>query len=245
VDLVLRRGLPLPTLADFDYLSFQPGPTPDVIVVGTNSFPVPIGPGEWYAGVINQTTGSVTYSMLAEENIGGEVPPFHIDPEVVVSGGTVTLNWTAQAGLRFQVQYATEIPANGPIQWIDVPGEITSSTTLYQFVDDGSLTGGPAPLKFYRLQLVGGGGGGPPTGGVTLTPSFDTSSGNVTLTWVADPGLRFQVQYADGIPAGGNIVWTTVPGEVTSADGTYEFVDDGSQTGGMAPNRLYRVVLIE
>lgn len=153
-DLVLRRGLPLPTLGDHDYGSFQPGSTPDIIIVGTNSFPVPIAPGEWFAGVINQTTGSVTYTIRADERIGGVLPPITIIPVFDVSSGTVTLTWTTQPGLRFQVQYANTIPPDGVIVWIPIPGDITSADGNYQFVDDGSQTGGPAPVKFYRLVLV-------------------------------------------------------------------------------------------
>jgi hypothetical protein len=63
----------------------------------------------------------------------------------------VTIRWTAAPGLRFQVQYATRIPTDAPIPWVTVPLEITSADGNYSFTDDGSLTGGPAPYKIYRV----------------------------------------------------------------------------------------------
>lgn len=154
VDLLLRQGLPLPDFALFDYFSANPGLTPDVIVVDANSAPVPLSPGSWYLGVVNQTATSATYEILVDELTDGESPPVTIEAEVEVGTGNVTLRWSAPAGQRFQVQYATGIPVDGPIQWITLPGEITSTDGDFSFVDDGSQTGGTLPLKLYRLILV-------------------------------------------------------------------------------------------
>ncbi len=70
------------------------------------------------------------------------------------------------------------------------------------------------------------------------------AAGVVTIRWTALPGLRFQVQYATSIPPSGPIPWVPVPGEITSLDGNYRFVDDGSQTGGPAPFKIYRLLLL-
>ncbi|RME93409.1 MAG: hypothetical protein D6766_08295, partial [Verrucomicrobia bacterium] len=153
-DLILRKGLPLPTPALFDYFSLQPGTTPDVIVVSTNSQPVPLSPGDWYVGVLNQTANSVTYSLLVEVRTGDEEPPLALNPVVVVSGSEVRLSWSAPPGLRFRIEYATELPPDGNVNWIPVPGEITSADGQYEFVDDGSQTGGMTAVKFYRIVPV-------------------------------------------------------------------------------------------
>ena len=79
---------------------------------------------------------------------GGEV---RLDARPEISGGAVILRWTAEAGLSFQVQYATGIPPDGVIAWINVPGFVTSATTRYEFRDDGSLTGGMGTAKLYRV----------------------------------------------------------------------------------------------
>src|SRR3569833_2728833 len=73
-DLVLRKGLPLPTLTDSDYGSFSGTNADEIIYVLTNSLPVPLSQGPWYLDVIkrlptNQPAGSnaVTYTVLAKE----------------------------------------------------------------------------------------------------------------------------------------------------------------------------------
>ncbi|MCB1127822.1 MAG: hypothetical protein KDM81_15115, partial [Verrucomicrobiae bacterium] len=154
VDLLLRRGLPLPDFATFDYFSANPGLTPDVILVDPASAPVPLAPGDWYLGVLNQTANSATYQILVDDLEDGEFRPVTINAEVDVGAGTMTLSWSAPVGARFQVQYATGIPVDGPIKWITLPGEITSTDGNFSFVDDGSQTGGSQPFKLYRLIQV-------------------------------------------------------------------------------------------
>ncbi len=72
------------------------------------------------------------------------LPPPILRAELV--NGSVKVAWTDGAGLRFQVQYATEIPASGVIPWIAVPGDITSTNSDYRFADDRT-----APGKYYRV----------------------------------------------------------------------------------------------
>ena len=61
-------------------------------------------------------------------------------------------------------------------------------------------------------------------------------NGNATLNWTDAPGARFLVQAATEIPTTGAVPWVTWPGEITSTNGHYSVVDDGS-----APFRCYRV----
>ena len=58
-----------------------------------------------------------------------------------------------------------------------------------------------------------------------------------TRHWTGAPGARFQVFYSDEIPP----VWRPAGGAVTSVTGTFEFLDDGSTTGGIGEFRLYRI----
>jgi hypothetical protein len=51
-ELVARQGTPLPTLADFDYGSFNPGASDETIFVFTNSNPV-AEPRSLVLGVFN------------------------------------------------------------------------------------------------------------------------------------------------------------------------------------------------
>lgn len=79
-------------------------------------------------------------------------------------------------------------------------------------------------------------------GGLRLNPLVSVVNGVATFTWQAAPGLSFQVQYATAIPPDGVIVWSDVPGIVTSLTGNYSFTDDGSLTGGPTTFKIYRIV---
>lgn len=153
VDLYVRRGA-VPNRAVYDYASALPNLLPDRITVRTNSEPVNLAPGPWYVTVVNRDPTSVIYSLRATNFTGDDPAGFLIDPQVRVEGDVVTLQWTALPGLRFAVQYVLSLPPSGAIPWATVPGTVTSATGLYTFVDDGSQTGGAAPMKFYRLVLV-------------------------------------------------------------------------------------------
>jgi len=66
-DLVIRKGVPLPTLTNTDYGSFNATNADENIYVLTNSFPVPLTAGTWYLGVIKRDSGAVNYTVLAKE----------------------------------------------------------------------------------------------------------------------------------------------------------------------------------
>jgi hypothetical protein len=53
------------------------------------------------------------------------------------------------------VQYASTIPPTGPIPWITIPLDVTSATSSYSFIDDGTFTGPSTPFRMYRLLLIG------------------------------------------------------------------------------------------
>ena len=151
-DLLLRQGY-RPDLTTFDYFSFSPGTLPEAIVVDATSSPVPLVPGEWFLAVYNNALFSTTYDVLVTSLPAGLTGEISLVPTVEIQDGTliVRLRWSAPPGLGFLVQYATAIPTDGPIPWITLPGVVTSLGTDYEFVDDGSQTGGSAPFKIYRV----------------------------------------------------------------------------------------------
>ena len=71
LDLVARRGLPLPALTSFDYGSFNPGTEDEGILVFQNSSPVALAPGRWYLGVFNADVTNVVFTILATEYTNG------------------------------------------------------------------------------------------------------------------------------------------------------------------------------
>jgi len=74
-DLVLRKGLPLPSLLNADYGSFAGSNSDETIYVLTNSAPVPLSAGPWYLDVIKRAlandqssaSNTVKFSVLAKE----------------------------------------------------------------------------------------------------------------------------------------------------------------------------------
>ncbi len=73
VDLVLRREVPLPTLAEYDYLSANEGTNDEQVLLLTNTLPVPLASGPWYLGVVRLTpaTNDITYVVRASASAAG------------------------------------------------------------------------------------------------------------------------------------------------------------------------------
>ena len=67
LDLVTGYASSLPTLASFDYGSFNPGTNDEDILVFPDSSPVPLAPGRWYLGVFNAGSASAAYTILVTE----------------------------------------------------------------------------------------------------------------------------------------------------------------------------------
>jgi len=70
VNLQLHKGVPLPTPAQYDYQSANPGTNNELITLFTNSLPVQLSPGTWYLGVNNLESNAVKYMIVATEYSG-------------------------------------------------------------------------------------------------------------------------------------------------------------------------------
>ena len=66
-DLVIRRGLPFPSLASHDYASLNPATNDEIIIVRTNSDPIPLKAGRHYLGVFNSSTTNVSYTIVVTD----------------------------------------------------------------------------------------------------------------------------------------------------------------------------------
>jgi len=68
VNLLLRRGLPVPTVLVSDYQSSAPGIFDEAIELTPFSFPIGLTPGDWYLSVVNPGTGNADYTIKATES---------------------------------------------------------------------------------------------------------------------------------------------------------------------------------
>jgi D-alanyl-D-alanine carboxypeptidase len=75
-------------------------------------------------------------------------PPSLARPQFDVAYGSITLNWSASAGLMYRVQYKTNL---SDTDWQTLGSDVTATNTSVFKVDSG-LAG--APQRFYRVLLV-------------------------------------------------------------------------------------------
>jgi hypothetical protein len=75
-------------------------------------------------------------------------PPSLLIPQVDPSSNTITLTWTASAGLTYRVQYKNGL--SGAL-WQTLGSDVTSTNTTASETD--TISGG-APERFYRILLV-------------------------------------------------------------------------------------------
>lgn len=153
-DLVVSKGVPLPTLTSSDYGSFNVSNYDENIYVLTNSSPVPLSPGTWYLGVVRRDPGPVDYTVLAKE----------LD---VTNGVTNSVNIINLA--------------NGvPFSWTAGPG--ADLTNFFSFVVTNTITstatnyvGG---VRFELYNLTGNGDLIVDTNALPLSPPFYETSQN-------------------------------------------------------------------
>jgi subtilisin-like proprotein convertase family protein len=105
VNLVCRKGFPLPTETDFDYCSFHPANKSEEILLFANSASAPLSPGLWYAGVINGAAASAGYTVL--------LTSFTDDlPEIVPLANGVPHNAAASARIGATDYYKYTVGTN-------------------------------------------------------------------------------------------------------------------------------------
>jgi subtilisin-like proprotein convertase family protein len=225
--LAVHRGLPLPDLVTHDYISANPGISDEVISVFNSSTPVPLTPGDWFLSAINVSGGPVSYSIKATEF---DVPTTNFTIiNFAMSSNSLCLTWDSVPGVAYYVQ--GEIALNG--SWVPASPTIRAVDTVTTYCIPL-----PSPLHYFRVQQ----GAGLP---LTLMPvtitSISRGPSGVLLQWTAPISSRFQVEWSSTIsPA----TWSTFSGVITSPNGQFSFLDDGSQTGGFNGPRFYRLVQV-
>jgi len=162
-DLVLQRDVP-PTMAPYFAGSFQPGTTPEQIVVRPNS-DVPDLLGNWYLGVYNNDlTNDVGYTIRAILPVRGLLPsafPTVVTNEVYGAGYDL-LSWYSIEGEWYEVSFTDNISstyavagvfATTPVSTCLVPAK-TNGTYSVTEVTGPALTPPTLTIKVWTGNTV-------------------------------------------------------------------------------------------
>ncbi|MEK7780372.1 MAG: S8 family serine peptidase [Verrucomicrobiota bacterium] len=229
VTLVARKGLPLPDLGLYDYISANVYTNDELIVLTTNSAPVILSPGDWFLTAVNIAGVPVSYSIKATEWSAAEVAPFVITSYTIASN-EFCITWNSVPGAYYFVQGKTNL--NAP-NWDRVSPQITAvdySTTWCIPL--------PSPYQFFRVGegLVLSTFVPPPR-----IQSLIVGTNGVTLRWNGPITASYRVDWTPTlVPAS----WNSFTNVITSPTGLFQFVDDGTQTGGLGVTRYYRLILL-
>jgi subtilisin-like proprotein convertase family protein len=224
--LVARWGLPLPSLASYDYISANPGLDDELITVFNYSKPVALTPGEWFLSAVNLSPGPATYTIMASE-----FPVYATN--LVITGWSVSptgfcITWDSVPGIDYYVQALTNLSST---TWVTVSHTIRATANSTTFCL-------PIPSVFHFMRVAEGLALNPYLQQIKIT-SITRVPGGVVLRWTAPANYTFQVQWTPSLfPAN----WKSFTNIVTSASGNFLYVDDGSQSGGLAGPRYYRLL---
>jgi subtilisin-like proprotein convertase family protein len=230
--LVARKGWPPPNLTTNDYRSANPGTNDELIIVFDFTKPVPLSPGDWFLTAINISGGPVAYSIMASE-----WPAYGTN--IVITNSSIVSNsfcliWTSLPGVHYYVQGRPDLITTN---WTIVSPTITAVDYLC-----GYCVPLPSTNHFFRVhEGIVLDNGAPYPSVVGAIGSIAMSGNGIRLQWTAPAGSKFQVQWSPSITAP---VWTSFSNTIISDTGTFSFVDDGSQSGGLGIRRFYRFVQV-
>jgi hypothetical protein len=226
ITLLARRGLPPPFLGFYDYRSINPGTNDELIVILTNSVPVSLLPGDWFVTVVNTSGGPADYVIKATDW------PDTGRPISIVSaggsGGQYCISWTSLPGVHYFVEGKVSLTDTA---WLNLSGPITATNTVTTW-----CIAQPTPFQYYRVAegIVINTNLPPPVISriAAVPPGF-------VLTWFGPIDASYEVQWT---PTLAPAAWNLFPGTVTTTNGQFNFLDDGSQSGGLTSPRFYRLL---
>ena len=228
VTLVARHGLPLPSLTSYDCLSANPGTNEELITLFNFSSPVALVPGDWFISVVNVSGGPVGYTIMAAEF------PDYATNLVITSckaqTNSLCLTWNSVSNIHYYVQARTNVTGTN---WTAVSPSLVGAD-----VQTSYCIPLPSPYNFFRVSE-----------GLAVTlyvppvriTSIAREANGVLLEWLAPTNSHFQVQWT---PSLAPLAWSTFTNTLASTNGVFSFLDDGSQSGGLAGPRYYRLKLL-
>jgi subtilisin-like proprotein convertase family protein len=211
-------------------------------ILGTNTVP-PLIPGStYYLGVKNTNSFPVNFAVEVDFHLRTSVNATNVISvsSIVATNGGFLLTWFGPTNDIFRVQWTASL---APASWqtfsnlISYDLVISPTNSQFNFFDNGSQTGGTlGSTRFYRLVLSTSAGNTPPV----ISGVFVNLNG-VTLQWSALTNEQFQVQWKTNLAAA--FGWNTFGGIISSTNGLFTFLDDGSQSGGLGGVKFYRLIL--
>jgi hypothetical protein len=223
--LVARKGLPLPNLTNYTCLSANPGPNEELITLFRGSTPVPLTPGDWFLSAVNVSGAPASYTIMATE-----FPVYGTNVLITTAealSNSFCLTWSSVRGIHYFVQGKTEV---NNTNWATVSPTIVAADTSATCCI--SL---PSPYHFFRVSE-----------GLVVAPymppvritRITADTNGVRLQWLAPTNSQFQAQWT---PSLAPPVWANFSNTLTSTNGAFSFLDDGSQSGGLVGPRYYRL----
>jgi hypothetical protein len=229
VNLVVRKGLPLPSLENATLFSTNGGTSAELITLFSSSTNIALTPGDWYLAALNATSNAVTYSVVAtESSTAGTNVGFG---GITLTNNLLCFTWANTVpGVNYHVEGKASL--NDPA-WVPVSPTIRATgTTLTWCVQL------PSPYHYFRLVE-----GLSPLSVGNQIPFSGMSYGTngVSFRWTAPPNQRYVAEWSSTLfpPS-----WQPYPDFITSTTTTYVFTDDGSKTGGLGTSRYYRFFLV-
>jgi hypothetical protein len=233
MSLVVRKGLPLPSLTNYDLISINPDTNNEVIVLYDYSKPVALTPGDWYLTAVNVAGRPVSYQVMG--GWGDDYGTNIVITNWFLASNSFCLTWTSITNAHYHVLGVTNFPDFVyPGFWVPASPNIIATNDLTTY-----CVPLPNPWSFFLVE----------EGDALFNPIVNTnapaalsvtsSSKGSLVRFSANVNQRFQLQWIDSLRSP---VWNTFGKVVTSTNGLYQFLDDGSQSGGLNPRRIYRAV---
>ncbi len=265
IGLVLRYGLPWPSAIDFDFRSDGLGAASESILVTDLSSPVWLQPGDWYIGVLNNSSNAVSYTVSATEVI---------DPAInlIALANAVPRDFTLGTGagltnfflfkvfepvesVKFEL-FGLTGDADLLIGWDALPSAtahfIREPVTPSQPVTVELLTNTIPDLRGNWVLAVLNKEAGDlaftarasflaktnsaSSGEITLRNVALRQEGNLQFEWDAEPGISYRVEFTTNLVPVVN--WTLLT-DVVAATNSAIFADPAPVTGSVM--RFYRV----
>ena len=209
------------------------------VFVLTGSFVPPLVPGtNYYLGFQNPGASNVTFVFQVAF---GFTPPIAVSSfSVTATNGGVWLKWNGLTNYQYQVQWTTNLAP--PAAWNTISNIVLTSTTgIFTFFDDGSLTGGSGPMKFYRLIVWPFMTPIPQTLSISsVTVTNITGTNDLVIRWSAPTNYQYGIWWTTNLTLPFSS-WSNLASPVlTQTNSAYTFIDNG-QTGPPTTAKFFRL----